>query len=235
MSPSTITHLDQHMLDAYMDEDSIAELIKQISKPRDHELTCQRWLMNSSAKRLGFSMLYGDLLSTSGKRILDIGGGLTCLTNKLASQHDYHLVDLMAHDSPEHVEELRGSPPSFRVDQQDWYEVPLDQEYDVIVANDIFPNVDQRLALFLNKAIPACSQLRVSLTYHNAPRFHFAKRLDADEVFCMLAWNGPQVAAVLSEYQTRFANWQPNGFEQDRESLYPNGRQVCIATLNGDI
>ena len=74
-------------LDQYLGSDRILERIASLSTPGDENLTCQKWLLTTPAKRMIFDRLYGDLIDgnvTLKRRILDVGGGLTSFTRHLA-------------------------------------------------------------------------------------------------------------------------------------------------------
>lgn len=222
-------------LEAYSARDWIGELLTATARQNDEKLVCQRWLAETPAKRLVFAELYGDLLNSAGIRILDVGGGLSSLTRLLAERHNYELVDFMAHDAPEIVEGFCASGPSLVIHQTDWFAVDLIGPYDVVIANDLFPNVDQRLELFLRKFLPVCREVRLSLTYYNEPRFYLSKRIDADEILCMLAWNGRMTRLALEPFVERICAPSLEVFNADGESLFPNKRQVCLISLAGNL
>jgi hypothetical protein len=105
--------------------------------------------------------------------------------------------------------------------------------FDVVIANDLFPNVDQRLALFLDKFLPVANEIRLSLTYYNQPRFYRCRSLTSEEIFCMLAWDGEQTARTLMRYREQVVGAGFSELERQGPSLYENGRQVCLVTLRG--
>src|SRR5262249_9598958 len=106
--------------------------------------------------------------------------------------------------------------------------------WDLVIANDLFPNVDQRLTLFLERFLPKACEVRLSLTYYNSSRFYRVKRIDADEALCMLAWDGNQVAQALLPYQSRITAPRFNQLSKTLSKLYANDRQVCSVSLKGD-
>ena len=131
---------------------------------------------------------------------MDVGGGLASLTRTLAAKNDYVLLDLLAHDGPGRLDDLRKDH-HFDAVQQDWYDFEPAGTYDVVVANDLFPNVDQRLELFIEKFRPVAREIRVSLTWYNAPRFYLTKRIGAEEILCVLAWNSRMTTAALEPFR----------------------------------
>lgn len=174
--------------------------------------------------------MYQDLLLEGNKKILDVGGGISALTNYIASKNEYYLLDILSHDK-NRVDEyfLRGN-----LVQKDWYDFSTRDRYDVIVANDLFPNVDQRLEIFLNKFLPSTKEIRLSLTYYPNNRFYHVKRLDAEENLCFLAWDGEQTARLIQKYDSRISNINYEIFDASIDSVFENQRQVCIVTINGD-
>lgn len=224
----------QDALDAHLATDPIAARLDAVSRGEDEELTCQRWLRQTPAKRYIAHMLYGDLLAEGRRlRVLDVGGGLTALTRELARRHDYTLLDLLAHDSAAAADAMEAEAGRAFITRADWFAADAEGPFDVVVANDLFPNVDQRLELFLERFMPLAKQLRVSLTYYNAPRFYVTRRLDADEVLCMLAWNGTMTRAVLDRWKHTVSDYDHEVFSGERASVFANGRQVVLAALTG--
>lgn len=219
----------------YLANDTVGALMDELSEPGDEALVCQKWLRDSVPKRLIFERLYGDLLcGPVGRRVLDVGGGLTCFTRLLAERHRYELIDLMAHADVPIVErvEAEGGRPFIHV--VDWHDFASDDDsYDVVIANDLFPNVDQRLAQFLDKSLPIAREVRLSLTYYPQTRFYMTRRVDGEELFCMLAWDGEMTARVLEEYADRIEVPDLGLLTMDNVSVYPNGRQVCLVRLKG--
>ena len=219
----------------YLGADSIAALMDTVSRSDDEALVCQKWLRDSAPKRLIFERLYGDLLRRDeGRRVLDVGGGVTSLTRVLAARHRYELVDLMAHADEPEVERARAQADQPYIHVVDWYKFVPEGHYDVVIANDLFPNVDQRLAMFLDKMLPIAREVRLSLTYYPQGRFYMTRREDGDEIFCMLAWDGDMTARVLERYMDRIEEPNLDLLTTENRSVYPNGRQVCLAVLKGD-
>ena len=192
------------------------DVIKNLLDNNSGMFASHKWLMDSLPKRAVYNSLYGDLLKIkSSKRILDVGGGFCSLSNILINNHNYQLLDIMAHDNVSGMGDF--------LIRQDWYDFVPDK-YDIVISNDLFPNVDQRLELFLERYLPITKEIRISLTYYNTPRFYTTKRVGADEVFCQLAYNGHQVKNILEGFFDE-------NFEElllELPSLFPNGRQIEI-------
>lgn len=228
--------LGQNDLDKYLYHDWIQERLTIASKEGDEALTSHRWLIETPAKRLVYAELYQDLVHGNGAHVLDVGGGLCSLTRCLAGSHSYEVVDLIAHDKPDDVARFLASAPSVTLHPVDWYSMNLaGSSYDVVIANDLFPNVDQRLELFLHKFLPTAREVRLSLTYYNQPRFYLSRRIDGSEILCVLAWNGQMTRAALAPFADRILNPSFEVFDAHEDSMFGNKRQTCIVSLRGDL
>ena len=111
-----------------------------------------------------------------------------------------------------------------------------DENYDIIIANDIFPDVDQRLELFIEKMLPNCGELRLVLTYYNTPKFYLTKRTDDTELMTFLSWDGEIMGLKLKKYLDRIENTSSaelDDMKSNFSSIYRNGRQVSYIRLLG--
>ena len=220
---------------SYLANDPTSASMDAFSSDGDADLVCQKWLRDSAPKRMIFEDMYGDFLKP-GRRlsVLDVGGGLTCFTRALTARHDYELVDILAHDDAASVQRVKTNVPSAKFHELDWFDFTPSGIYDVVVANDLFPNVDQRLQLFLQKFLPVSNEVRLSLTYYPNPRFYRTRRIEGDEFLCMLAWNGDATARALEPFSARISAPDLSLLSKENVSVYPNGRQVCILRMAGD-
>jgi hypothetical protein len=227
----------QSSIEHYLRDDVIAgyyEAVPSVNPLR--ALRCQQWLEASPAKRMIFSRLYGDVLLRPDRqrRLVDVGGGLTALTPRLVSHSDYLLVDPLQDHDGNGAGELVDLADDLRLERRDWLTHKLDQPADIMTANDLFPNVDQRLSLFLAWAVPQAREIRLSLTFHNSPRWYAVQRLDAEERLSVLAFDGDRTREALRPYAPRVTGWLPTLFDSTQPSVYPNGRQVILLTLKGE-
>ncbi|MFP6900574.1 MAG: hypothetical protein VCA36_06500 [Opitutales bacterium] len=160
---------------------------------------------------------------------------MTTFTSFFANQFDYELLDLMHHDDRESVQAMTEAVPKEVIHELDWQEFVPSDAYDVVVANDLFPNVDQRLEEFLEKFLPLTREIRLSLTYYNNRRCYKVKRVDGDEIFFMRPWEGHRLARGLLSFKNLIDEPDFALLERDEPSLFPNGRQVCMVTIRGGI
>lgn len=238
MTDYAAKRIDREFVDAYLaGGDWVLDRCANLADAETAALTCQKWLVDSAAKRAIFAALYGDLLRPGPKRrILDIGGGLTCFTSPMATDHDYTLVDIFAHDDAERVgRAVAGIRPEAIVGT-DWAQTEFGVGRDIAIANDLFPNVDQRLGPFLARAGAAFREVRVSLTYYDTPRYYRVKRIDADEVLTVKAWDGEALVLELQRHLKPSAARDAlvGEIRRDLPSAYPNGRAVLIAAIPSD-
>jgi hypothetical protein len=178
-------------------------LMAYLGQAECEQLACERWLLDSPAKRMIAWQVYGDLLVSSGRKVMDIGAGDSSLTRALSERHDYRVIELGAHDPP----------PGGVV--EDWRDTPFD--CDLLIAVDLFPNVDQGLAAFLARREGIETRM-VLTTYQD--RAYRTRRVDADEILTFQAWTWAQTASVLGLRAS-----------PPSTSLFANGRQVCLVRL----
>jgi len=226
--------IDQPLLDEYLIQDTTNLQLTLTSQIHDEGLVCQKWLRQNPAKRAVWQKLYGNLMANGEKKtILDVGGGLTSLSISLGIKHKYILADILAHDSSQYQDAINRVGHDF-IFSKDWISISP-SKYDLIIANDIFPNVDQRLDLFLQFALPQTKKVRLSLTFYEDPRYYLTKRIDAEEVLCMLAWNSEILKSCLKKYTDKIINPNFSIFYNQPRSLFENGRQVCILEMRGNL
>lgn len=221
----------------YASSDPLLKMVKDSEDSPDRAIQTHLWLLDSQPKRMTYWELYRDLLEgqLSNMRVLDVGGGYTALTKVLARRHEYFLIDILAHgggDCVKKIEQALGRSICF---VGDWAEYKFSKTFDIVIAHDLFPNVDQRIDLFFEKVLPLCRELRISLTYYPSPRFYKVKRMDADEVFFIKAWDDRQTAGALEAYGSRIAEYDRQILSRYSQSIFPNGRQVALVTLRGDL
>lgn len=215
----------------YMKNDWIYKLLNDNSKNDDTRY--DEWLYQIEAKRMIYADVYGDLLKTNTKKrkVLDIGGGVSSLTPLLADNCEYTLVDFLAHGGEEKVNKC-----SMMWENMDWYDMEINDAYDIVIANDIFPDVDQRLELFVDKFLPYCKELRLVMTYYNNAKFYLTKRCDDPELMTFLSWDGEITALKMMKYLSCALDTTKEELESmkyEKSSIYRNGRHVSYIILKG--
>ena len=218
----------------YLEYDHIRDMLMESAREFDYNFVYHRWLMESPAKRMIFGDVYGEILFAKNiqYKVLDVGGGYSSFTRLLMGMGDYTLLDIMAHDSIYDMMKIEKEIGSFHL-KQDWFDFEPTEKYDYVIANDLFPNVDQRLEMFIEKFLPITKKLVMTLTFYDSDRFYKVKRVDADEIMTMLAWNREMVGDALKNYTKRIEHYNPLVFQTRSKSLFGNGRQVAKVILTG--
>ena len=223
-------------LQTYLQDDWIMDMLVENLKESEREIRTNQWLMEMDNKRLIYSDVYGDLLKTKSElKVLDVGGGYNSFTKVLAAHTQYTLLDFMAHGGGS-FDEI-AVRDGMRWINKDWYKVPDIGSFDIIIANDIFPDVDQRMELFIERMLPHCSELRLVITYYNSPWFYTTKRVDDAEVMTFLSWDGEITGMKLKKYLTRLDATEADieMMRHTNKSIYRNGRQVAYTVVRGDL
>ena len=148
----------QELLNTYSKQDAIIRLLNETTRDNDPHFATHAWLVDSLPKRMIFFYMYGDLLqpTTVSTQILDVGGGFSSLSRILLKYHGYTLLDIMAHDDTTACRSIEDSiGKRFWVDSN-WDCFKTISPYDFVIANDLFPNVDQRLEAFISLFLPLC-------------------------------------------------------------------------------
>jgi len=208
-------------LKGYMEDDYILDILNE--SPDCDNFASQRWLKEMPAKRMIYSDLYGKLLNSKGKRILDVGGDFSSLSKILLKNHEYELIDIMVHGGKEDIKEYEKKYGTFWVGT-DWYSFNVEKKYDVIICNDLFPNADQRVEFFIEKFKPYCEKLILTLTAYDTDRFYVVNRVDAEEQLTIKPWDSYQIDMILSRVVEEY---NPIGeIIKLKDSLYSNSRKV---------
>ncbi len=231
----TYHHYD---LNKYLQNDWVLDMLVESMSEQENNIRTNKWLLEMDNKRMIYADVYGDILKgdiSESTSVLDVGGGVNALTKRLAKHSRYSLCDFLSHGGSQYLETIHEKY-SIGWINNDWYEADFDN-FDLIIANDIFPDVDMRLELFLDTMLKKCRELRIVLTYYNTPKFYQAKRIDDSEVLTFLSWDGEIVSLKLKKYLDRMMDTDLNQLEsliKETESIYRNGRQVSYLRLKGD-
>ena len=174
--------------------------------------------------------MYGDLISLSkGRKVLDIGGGINMLQKKIASKNQLTVVDLLSHDDKD-VAARYCSANNINLVCKDWLEYfeVEEKKVDLLIACDLFPNVDQRLKVFLNYAKKTSKEVRILLTYYD-DRYYHVKRVGADEQMFVKAWSDTEIKDCLLKFIGKAKNIEVH--LDKNESLFRNGRYISLLNI----
>ena len=176
--------------------------------------------------------MYGDLLfKEKNLKILEIGGGVSFLTEELRTRHDYKVIDICYNkykgiNHPFFGYNLKIEKPLSIIDRSnDWYYNNNFDQYDIIIANDLFPNVDQRLYQFISKYKLHTKEIRLSLTYNAMDSFWHVKTNYGEEL-TIRPWN----VSMISEFlQT---NWEFMDGKENVWAKYENMNEIFKSDTN---
>lgn len=186
-------------------------------------------LLKSSVKRFIYFSAYQDILYSKNKlNILDIGGSINMLTPFLSKKHNYTLCDNMIIKNKKYLKKI----PKFNFLNYDWNELNLSKKgiYDIIISNDLFPNVDQRLDRFIKKFRKKTKKFKIVLTAYseNLNKVYKARRLDGDEILSVRPLNKNDIILILKKNKIT----KINNLKKNFSSLFENKRSLYILNLN---
>jgi hypothetical protein len=211
------------------------DYILQIVKPKlrrkffSESFITNEWLISSLAKRMLFEEIYGDLLIPSSKRlkILDVGGGVKLAQKIIANNYDYTVMDIFNHDKKKNCENF-FKMHGIKSINTDWFLRMADfEKFDLIIANDLFPNVDQRLDDFLQIVYNSGASFRILLTFYDN-KFYSVKRVDQDEHMSMKSWNLQNVKDSLKNSLFQLKNEITISLDNASSTLFSNNRRLAL-------
>jgi hypothetical protein len=224
-----ITSFSEKNLNTYSVNDYILPLVipNSYDKVFSENFICNQWLISSKIKRMLFHEIYGDLLVPGNKRlkILDIGGGVNLIQKVIAKNHDYTVIDILSHDSK--CEDFYKMH-KINLLNSDWSVCIKNLgKFDLVISNDLFPNVDQRLDEFLKSIFDIGNKFRILITFYSN-KFYFVKRIDADEVMCLKSWNLQNVKDSLINSPFRVPKEILDQLNNASSTLFSNKRKVAL-------
>ena len=224
-------------LKEYMKNDWILKEIEKNETEEERKVRTNQWLKEIEAKRMIYADVYGDFLQEKNNslRVLDVGGGYNSLTKVMAQNINYTLCDFLAHGGHNAI---ASNVNWINDDWNHYYDqiIQGNKKYDVIVANDIFPDVDQRMEMFIEKSLKIAKEIRLVVTFYNEPKFYLTKRVDDSEIMTFLSWDGEITALKLGKFLNSedFTVERRNEMIKTKESVFRNGRQVAYIVIKGE-
>ena len=82
----------------------------------------------------------------------------------------------------------------------------FDKYYDAIFANDIFPNVDNRLEEFILTAKTLSPNLILSITIHPHNKFYYCKIIKSGEIITYVPMNKEKILFILKKFKNNVVN-----------------------------
>lgn len=225
------------MLENYLSGDYILKMLDNSPYSYLSRFQSDKWISSIPAKRLALSRLYHDILNNSRSlNVLEVGSGLNRILPLIAKNANLTIVDTF-YDDIEIIEHPDITFPlldcNIKVNVNTWYDYIPAQSFDLIIANDIFPNVDQRLDSFLSKYLPLCKEMRLTLTVH-PDKSELVSIMRTGEHIMMQFWDHYFLYECLRPYATNILNFDDT-LMPPSDSIYSNGRQVLLITLKGGL
>jgi len=198
-----------------------------ILKSSEYNFLIDKWMLENPYKLALFLRVYEDLFAGKNK-IYDIGGSLSCLSPLLSQNNEYFLIDPLIHEQGN--QKVKDFITLSRINhlKRDWFESyqSLFTQDDIVIANDFFPNIDQRLPLFLQIASKVGFRFRLTLTWFSTPKFYHVKRTDADEHLILSQYDDQQLYHVLQSYLS--VSKIQEVLKRSDARYFTNKRKVCI-------
>jgi hypothetical protein len=194
------------------------------------------WHLQSPWKRALAVLVYGDLLAGGPtRRIREVGGGLSGITVGLARTHDYSLVELATHEGEKDYRAVEDRIGRRFVTVGDWDQLPAPDAQDVVIANDLFPNVDQRLEAFLARYLPTTREMRLTLTYYENTVWQ-VRRVSSGETLTVKPWGLREVTGTLDRLAGEFGPYDRSQlvYEDYEGKLFTNRRNILWVRLVRD-
>lgn len=221
-------------------DELLAERIRDTTKLLDGlgvRGAANEWLERMPWKRALAAALLGDLLQEGcpRRRVVEIGGGLSALTLLLAERHDYTLVEMASHEAADAYRAVEAATGLSFAQIGEWSVTDVPAAVDVVIANDIFPNVDQRLPEFVERFRTGKAELRLSLTYYEDIVFE-VERVPSGERLFMKPWGVAEIArwvASLGDAGATSCNDLDQIVYSNLEgAVFTNRRNVLLARLD---
>lgn len=191
------------------------------------------WHLQSAWKRSLGTFVYADLLEgKSNRRVLEIGGGLSGITMALANANDFRLVELATHEGEQDYRKIEQHLGRSFVTVGDWHTLPPPEPQDVVIANDLFPNVDQRLEWFLDKYLPITKEMRLTLTYYENTAWQ-VRRISSGETLTVKPWGLREVTRVLDSVARDYGPYDRSQlvYECYEGTLFTNRRNILFVRI----
>ena len=197
------------------------------------------WLLKLDWKIPVAGLMFDDLITTDRKyQILEIAGSLSWFTLELLRKHDYTLVEKGYHETKNDYKCIQDLVGKKFVTLDDWYNLKIRKKYDLVIVNDLFPNVDQRLFEFIDKYIRFTKKIRLTLTY-SENTFYEVKRLESGEILYMRPWG---LRAITDFFNFLYESYNISTdhakifseikYQPLKDIVFENNRNVLFLELN---
>lgn len=184
-----------------------------------------KWVREMPVRKAINNRIMQEIVQLSPSSIVEIGGGLSEFSIELATRYNYINIDLLAHVGHGESEYLERESPNW-LWISDWRSVRFPSS-DLGLAIDIFPNVDQGIVEFLDKA-SNIERLILTCTFYEQKKSYVTKRLDAEEVLTVVPW---RLQTFKHEMKNLILNVNTIVKPPGSKSPFLNERDVFFITL----
>lgn len=145
-------------------------------------------------------------------------------------------MDLATHEGADAYGRLEDHVGEDFVTVGDWSEVEVPADFDLVVANDLFPNVDNRLYEFVDWGLERAPELRLVLTYYEDTVFR-VERTSTGEILTVQPWSLRELRHFLEDLErdrpqlVGDVDWSQIRYEDHSGELFGNRRNIVVARL----
>lgn len=205
--------LDKDNIEEYLMNDYLLSFVQSPQTGIDNQIlqTREYWnMIKHPWKRMVFDCFYKDIF---GKKILDVAGAY-CGVKPLIESPNYTLLE---------CKNLYSLLPT-RVIVTDVREYESLEVFDYVVCSDLLITNFHNVKLILDKFLPICRELRISLTFRYLKTKEFNK------------WTLDDLNSLMHEYCiTQERNMEFVPMEYHKDDCLPDNRNVYLISLKGDL
>jgi len=218
----TLKRFSEPDLQSYLEDDWVLSKLQELREPL---YLSDNWLKNIPAKRMMFSSLYKDLFQqTADLKCLDIGTGQTSLLPKVNTDVKLIFLDPLPPALPMTDNYHVGNWESSHL---------LEKEFDweLITCNDVFPNVDNRIVRFLERALPRTQKLLMTLTAHSPEKEYLSLTKSDGEVLSWQPWDSEILLYKLGSF-FGIDFWKNPELYDSNPTLFNDKRSVYLLKVS---
>ena len=224
-----IIYFSKKKLQIYLENDFVLEQLS--SRKKFKNTYYDDWILENSAKRMIYSEIIKQLNPFKKKSLIDVGGGIHYFTNYFANNFSYTLIDPLYNFDKIKLKNFRKNQSNMNHIKSDWINYN-GKKAKLMLANDLFPNIDQRIEQFIKFAKKYCETLFLIATFHNEPKSYLTKRTDANEFLWVSQFSGFLLTNILQRVGLNISYYHKNKIRRLNENLFLNNRQVILLKIN---
>jgi hypothetical protein len=234
INPTVVSKFSKQFDNLFLDQIECAD---KLFKTLGIKGVSNTWLAKMEWKRSVAALVYQDLIAVhpNPKDILEIGGNLSAITLSLLKHNNYSLVEKATHELTEDYRTLEKYLKKDFAVISDWNTFKPASNYDIIIANDLFPNVDMRLYDFIDRYAACTREMRLVLTYYENTAFE-VERIGSGEQLTVVPWGLDSIRIFFKWFNTKYPQFCSNaeckkaiaelGYVDYQGTLFGNKRNV---------